>query len=212
MLVWRCTSIGLPPRERRKRPAAPIDNASPPPSSDSPPAKAFAIRTGMSAKTSPAENPLLKGAPDRARKHEVMVVMEVLWDRHAQQQIEGLDPRRIFPQPLVEVVGLVPLATPYRRQERCFGRRDPAGILRGELGKGVGPHRRMVDVLVGKRDMLQHREEPFLALQAIDRLRYRVQPRQRVQRAAVMARRHFGGASHRKSRGRQHRLRRYPRA
>jgi len=48
----RWTSIGLPPRERRKRPAAPIDRASPAPSSEIPPAKAFAINTGISAKAS----------------------------------------------------------------------------------------------------------------------------------------------------------------
>jgi hypothetical protein len=45
----------LPPRERRKRPAAPIDSASPAPSSEIPPAKAFAISTGISEKTSTAE-------------------------------------------------------------------------------------------------------------------------------------------------------------
>src|SRR5271169_6215101 len=55
MLVCRWTSIGLPPRERRKRPAAPIESASPAPSREIPPAKAFAISTGMSAKTSTAE-------------------------------------------------------------------------------------------------------------------------------------------------------------
>jgi hypothetical protein len=41
----------LPRSERRNRPAAPIDSASPPPSRESPPAKAFAISTGISAKT-----------------------------------------------------------------------------------------------------------------------------------------------------------------
>src|SRR5690349_12182380 len=37
---------------------------------------------------------------------KVMVVVEILRDRDAQQQIEGLDPRRILPQPQVQVVGL----------------------------------------------------------------------------------------------------------
>jgi hypothetical protein len=44
----------LPPSERRKRPAAPMESASPALSSEIPPAKAFAINTGLSAKTSTA--------------------------------------------------------------------------------------------------------------------------------------------------------------
>jgi uncharacterized protein (DUF433 family) len=46
---------GDKPSERRKRPAAPIDSASPAPSKEIPPAKAFAISTGISEKTSTAE-------------------------------------------------------------------------------------------------------------------------------------------------------------
>jgi hypothetical protein len=68
----------------------------------------------------------------------------------------------------------------------------------------------MVDVLVRQRDVLQHRDEFLLALQPLDQLGHRIEPRQRVQRAAVMTGRHLGGAGHRQRRGRQHRRDRDP--
>ncbi len=109
------------------------------------------------------------------------------------------------------MVSLVPLPAAHRLQKRLFGRFDPAGILRREFGQGVGPHRRMVNVLVGERHVLQHRQKALFAFQSLDRLRNRVEPCQGVQRAAVMTGRHFGGAGHRQGRGRQHGLRGYPR-
>ena len=74
------------------------------------------------------------------------------------------------PKPLVKVVCLVPFAAPDGRQESRFGRFDPAGILRLEFEEGVRPHRRMVDVLVGERHVLQHRDKALLPFQALDRL------------------------------------------
>src|SRR5262249_27068774 len=198
MLVWRWTSIGFPPRERRNRPAAPMDRASPPPSSDSPSASAFAINRGISANTptrlmaSPSspiaavsssplrwrrirlnnrcssmrasmsgsgegigllggtghkahhrphqerqerfvENSGLERAPQGARKHEVMVIVPILRDRHAHQQIEDLDRRHVLPEPLEEMVRVVPLAAAERLQEGLLGLLDPAGVQRRKL-------------------------------------------------------------------------------
>src|SRR4029077_5967005 len=50
----------------------------------------------------------------------------------------------------------------------------------------------------------------LLALEALNRLRDCVETCQGMQRAAVMAGRHFGGTGHRERRGGQHRLSRDP--
>jgi hypothetical protein len=139
-----------------------------------------------------------------------MVVMEILRDRHAHQQIEDLGRGRVFPHPLEKMVRLVPLATRDRHQEVRLGRLETAGIERLDLQQLIRPHRRMIDVLVGQRHVLQYRDKTLLAFEALDRLGDRVEARQRVQRTAVMTGRHIGGAGHRKRRGGQHGLRRYP--
>ena len=156
------------------------------------------------------ENAGLEGAPHSAGKHEVMVVVKIFRDGHAHQQIEDLDRRGVLPEPLEEMVRVVPLATRDRHKEGRFGRLKAAGIHRRKLQQLVRPHRRVVNVLVRERHVLQHRDKTLLALQALDQLRHRVQACQGVQRAAVVTRRHFGGARHREGRGCQHGLRRYP--
>ena len=136
-----------------------------------------------------------------------MVVVKVLRDCHTHQEIKDLDLGRVLPHPLEEMVSLVPLAAPDRHQEGRFRRLEPADILRGKLQQLVGSHRRMVDVLVGQRHVLQYRDKPLFALEALDQLRHGIETGQGVQRAAVMTRRHLGRAGHRQRGGRQHGLR-----
>jgi len=152
----------------------------------------------------------LEGAPHEGGKNEVVIVMEILGNRHAHQEIEGLDRRHVLPEPLEQMVRLIALAARDRHQERRLGRVDPAGIERRELQQLVRPHRRVVYVLVRQRHVLQDRDETLLAVQAPGQLRQGIETRQRVQRAAVMAGRHFGRAGHREGRGRQHGLDRQP--
>ena len=86
--------------------------------------------------------------------------MKILRDRDAHQQIECLDRRRVMPQPLEQVVRLVPLAAAAPPSGRpSLAASNPPASQRREIEQLVGAHRRMVDVLVRQRDVLQHRDE-----------------------------------------------------
>ena len=97
-----------------------------------------------------------------------------------------------------------------RRQILLGGHRTAFGIQGGELQQLVRPGRRVIDVLVRQRHVLQDREKAVLALHALGQLRDRIQARERMQRAAVMAGREVRGARHRERRRSQHGLRRHP--
>ena len=156
------------------------------------------------------EDSRFESAPHRARKHEVMVVVPVLLDRDRHQQIEHLDRRCGLPQREEDVVGQVPLAAPDSHQPGRFGRLEIPYIVRLVFEELVGAHRRVVDVLVRQRDMLQDRQITLLALEPLDELCDGIEAGQGVQRAAMMAGRHFGRARDRQRRGHQHRRDRHP--
>ena len=139
-----------------------------------------------------------------------MVVIPVLLDRDRHQQIEHLDRRCGLPQREEDVVGQVPLAAPDSHQPGRFGRLEIPYIVRLVFEELVGAHRRVVDVLVRQRDMLQDRQITLLALEPLDELGDGIEAGQGVQRAAVMAGRHFGRARDRQRRGHQHRRDRHP--
>jgi hypothetical protein len=61
-----------------------------------------------------------------------------------------------------------------------------------------------VDVLVGDGDVLDHQQHGVLAGQARRDVAHGVQPRQRMERTTVVARRQIRGAHHRERRGEEH--------
>ena len=168
----------------------------------------------------------LQAAPEVAGEQEVVVVERVLRQRHAHQQVERLDRRDMVPEPQEDVVGLECLAAAARLEEGLLGGLDAfrgdglAGAVIGEIGRpaGVGAGRiqrreleqaerrghRVVDVLVGQRDVLEDRQEAVLAVQPPDQVGDGVQAGERMQRAAMVAGREIGGADHGERRGGQH--------
>jgi hypothetical protein len=80
------------------------------------------------------------------------------------------------------------------------------GIHGVEFQQRERPGHRVMHVLVGKCDVLQHGKELVLALQAAHQLPDRIQAGDRMQRTAVMAGGQVGGTGHRERRSRQQRL------
>src|SRR5260370_42619195 len=94
------------------------------------------------------------------------------------------------------MVRLFILATAPRSAERRLGRLDAAAIERLEVEQAEWPHIRLVDVLVGERDVLQHRHEAFFAFEARGQVPDSMQAGDRMERAAMMTWRQVGRSHH----------------
>ena len=151
----------------------------------------------------PAE--VLESPPGEDREQEIVVVDLVLGNRDVEQVLEDLHRREPLEQVEVVMIARVIDAAPGGGAERLERRLD-AVLLRHRLGLGQdeGPHGRRVDVLVGHGHVLDHGQARVLAGQPRRDVPHRVQPRQRVERTAVMAGRQIRRAHHRQARGQEH--------